>query len=92
MSSVDMQSDCWVDVFDADFFMGRRRRIKGPQKLRQLRAKSLIVGPKATVVVSIVRRNKKSVIKLNAKRVIPDVAKSIGSRGILREVVVESVE
>jgi hypothetical protein len=93
MPSNDLQSDCWVDVFDADFFMGRRRRIKGPQKLRQLRAKSLIVGPKAVVVVTIFRGNRKSVVRLNAKRVMPDVAKSIGgSGGILREVVVESVE
>jgi len=92
MPPADMQSECWVDVFDGDCFMGRRRRINGPQKLRQLRAKSLIVGPKATVVVTIFRGGKKSVIRLNAKRVVPDVAKSIGSTRILREVIVESVE
>ena len=89
----DLQSDCWVDVFDADFFMGRRRRIAGPQKLRQLRAKSLIVGPKATVVVTIFRGNRKSVVRLNPKRVMPDVAKAIGGHdGILREVILESIE
>ena len=93
MPTVDFQSDCWVDIFDADCFMGRRRRIIGPQKLRQLRAKSLIVGPKAAVVVTIFRGTRKSLVRLKAKRVVPDVAKSLGgSKGILREVTVESVE
>jgi hypothetical protein len=93
MPSVDLQSECWIDVFDSDFFMGRRRRINGPQKLRQLRAKSLIVGPKAAVVVTIIRRNRKSIVRLNAKRVMPDVVKSLsGSGGILREVVLESID
>jgi hypothetical protein len=93
MPSVDLQSDCWVDVFDADCFMGRRRRIAGPKKLRQLRAKSLIVGPKATLVLSIFRGNKKSVIRLSPKRVVPDLAKAIGAHdAILREVIVESIE
>ena len=93
MPLMDLQSDCWVDVFDSDCFMGRRRRIAGPKKLRQLRAKSLIVGPKAIVVLSILRGNKKSTIRLNPKRVVPDLAKSLGPHhGILREVIVESID
>jgi hypothetical protein len=93
MPLVDLQSDCWGDVFDSDCFMGRRRRIAGPKKLRQLRAKSLIVGPKATLVLSIFRGNKKSVVRLNPKRVVPDLAKAIGAHNsILREVILESIE
>ena len=84
-------SDCWVDVFESDYFMGRRRRLKGPQKLRKLQAKSLIVGPKATVVISVYHDNRPSIIKLNANRLVPDLNKSTGA-AILSDVVVESLE
>jgi hypothetical protein len=92
MPSTGSQSDCWLDVFDDDYFMGRRRRIKGPQKLKQVRAKSLIVGPKAKVVVSIYRDSKKFKLRLPARRLVPELAKAIGKRGVLREVVVESIK
>jgi hypothetical protein len=83
--------DCWVDVFEADYFMGRRHRLQGPQKLRQLHAKSLIVGPKATVTLFISRGKRNSAIKLKAGRVVPDLAKSL--RGaIFREITVEHEE
>ena len=91
--SMEHSGDCWVDIFDADYFMGRRRRLIGPKKLRQLRAKSLVVGPKAAVVLTVLRRNQKSVIRLKPRRVVPDLAKSIGGTGAkFREVIVESIE
>ena len=80
--------DCWVDIFEADYFMGRRRRLQGPQKLQQLQAKSLIVGPKATVVLGISKGKRKSIVRLNAKRVIPELAKLAGG-AIFREITVE---
>lgn len=84
-------ADCWVDLFDADYFMGRRHRLHGPQKLTRLHAKSIIVGPKAKVVLTIFRGKKKSVIRLNPSRVIPDLAKR--ARGAkLGEALVESVK
>jgi hypothetical protein len=70
--------DCWVDIFDADYFMGRRKRIQGPRKLTQLQAKSLIVGPEAVVVLSLGRAGRKKVVRLKARRVVPDLAKSLG--------------
>lgn len=83
--------DCWVDVFDADYFTGRRRRLHGPQKFRLLRAGSLIVGPEATVTLSVRRGKKESVITLKSRRVLPDLAKSL--RGtVFREISVESVK
>ena len=88
MQRSESSSDCWVDIFEADYFMGRRRRLQGPQKLRQLQAKSLIVGPKATVVLAISKGKKKSVVRLNAKRVIPELAKLAGG-AIFREITVE---
>jgi len=71
--------------------MGRRRRFHGPQKLRQLQAKSLIVGPKATVVLSVYRGRRKAVIRLKPKRTVPDLAKSLKGT-VFREIVVESIE
>jgi hypothetical protein len=75
--SIHASPDCWVDIFDADYFMGRRRRVNGPQKLPQLEAKSLIVGPKAVVVLSVGHGKRKSEIRLKSKRVVPDLAKSL---------------
>jgi hypothetical protein len=92
MLRTESQSDCWVDVFDADYFMGRRRRFHGPQKLRQLQAKSLIVGPKAAIVLSVLRGSRKSVVRLKAKRLVPDVAKSLGGNGTFKGVILEAVE
>jgi len=91
MPHEEPSSDCWVDVFESDYFMGRRRRLTGPQKLRKLQAKSLIVGPKATVVISVYHDNRPSIIKLNANRLVPDLNKSTGA-AILSDVVVESLE
>ena len=90
-SANDPFGDCWVDIFDADYFLGRMRRLHGPQKLRHLRAKSLIVGPKATVILTIFRGSIKSRIRLKARLLVPDVTKSIGG-AMFREVVVESME
>ena len=70
-SSGKSSGDCWVDIFEADYFMGRKRRLTGPQKLRQLKAKSLIVGPKAAVVLTVFRGNRKSVIRLKASAWCP---------------------
>ena len=91
-SSGKSSGDCWVDIFEADYFMGRRRRLTGPQKLRQLKAKSLIVGPKAAVVLTVFRGNRKSVIRLKAKRLVPNLAESVGMGATFREVIVESIK
>ena len=91
MQKTESSSDCWIDIFDADYFKGKRRRLHGPQKIRELKAKSLIVGPKAAVVMSISRGKTKSVIRLAAKRVVPDLAESLGG-AVFREVILESVE
>lgn len=36
------QCECWVDLFDADYFMGKMRRLTGPRRLSRWRAKSVI--------------------------------------------------
>ncbi|HEY1923485.1 MAG TPA: hypothetical protein VGG44_12105 [Tepidisphaeraceae bacterium] len=84
-------NDCWVDLFDADYFMGRRRRLQGPKKLRQLHARSLIVGPKASVVVTVYRGKRKSLVRLNPKKVVPDLAESLG-KAAFGQLVVEAVQ
>ena len=77
MQRTEFSRNCWVDIFEAHDFMGRMRRLFGPRKLRQLQAKSMIVGPRATVLLSVRRRGRESLVKLAGKRVIPDLAKSI---------------
>jgi len=91
MQRSESSSECWVDVFEGDYFKGHRRRLQGPQKIRQLQAKSLIVGPKATLVLSTYRGKKKSLVRLDAKRVVPELAK-LARGAVFREVIVESVE
>ncbi|MGD0390055.1 MAG: hypothetical protein ABSC42_13995 [Tepidisphaeraceae bacterium] len=77
MQRIESSCKCWVDVFEEGYFLGRMRRLFGPRKLRQLQAKSMIVGPRATVLLSVRRRGRESLVKLAGKRVIPDLAKSI---------------
>jgi hypothetical protein len=71
------QCQCWVDVFEADYFLGRMRRLVGPRKLRQLHAKSVIVGPYATVVLRVRRGGRDVFVTLPPRRVIPDLAASV---------------
>jgi hypothetical protein len=66
-----------VDIYEADHFQGRMRRLIGPQKLRRPCAKSIIVGPRATVLLSVRQQGLESVVKLKAKSVIPDLVKSV---------------
>ena len=68
---------CWVDVFEATNFMGRMRRLFGPQKMPRITAKSVIVGPEATILLSVRVRGKDRVVELAARRVIPDLASSV---------------
>jgi hypothetical protein len=75
-------SQCWVDVFDADCFMGNMRRLVGPQKLSQLNVKSLIVGPHAMVQLTIRRRGLDSLVTLRPKKVIPDLAAAVNGAKI----------
>jgi len=77
MQRIESSCNCWVDVFEEGYFLGRMRRLIGPRKMRQLHAKSMIVGPRATVLLSVRRRSRESLVTLAAKRVIPDLAKSI---------------
>jgi hypothetical protein len=92
MPDVHHSADCWVDIFDDDYFMERMRRLKGPQKLRQSGIKSLIVGPGAIAVLKVLRNNRESVVRLEPRRLVPDLAESIGKGAKFREVVVESIE
>ena len=77
MRRIGISRNCWVDIYEADHFQGRMRRLFGPQKLRRPHAKSIIVGPRATVLLSVRRQGLESVVKLKAKSVIPDLAKSV---------------
>ena len=77
------RTQCWVDIFESDYFMGRMHRLFGPKDLRQLRAKSVIVGPGSTLELAVRRRGKNSVVTLQAKKVVPDLAKSIDGGSVL---------
>jgi hypothetical protein len=91
MQRSESSRHCWVDVFEEGYFLGPMRRLFGPRKLRQLHAKSMIVGPRATVLLSVRCRGRESVVKLAAKRVIPDLAKSIHGATI-RQATVERAD
>ncbi len=84
-------AECWVDVFESDYFMGRRRRLQGPQKLRKLAARSMIVGPKAAAVLSVERGKKHSTVRLSPRRVVPDLQKYARATNI-GALTVEAVE
>jgi hypothetical protein len=71
------QDQCWVDVFEADYFMGRMRRLVGPRKLRQLIAKSVIVGPQAMVVLTVRRGGRDCQVTLKPRKVVPDLAATV---------------
>jgi hypothetical protein len=87
MRRIDGANNCWVDLYESNYFSGRLRRLSGPQKLRRLHAKSLIVGPSTTVQLSIRRRGKESVVMLDPKRVIPELLKSVQGATIRAAVV-----
>jgi hypothetical protein len=87
MRRIAAANSCWIDLFDANYFSGKLRRLSGPRKLKQLKGKSLIVGPDATVMLSIRREGKDSTIQLDPKRVIPDLGKSFQGSTIRAAVV-----
>ncbi|MGA2442191.1 MAG: hypothetical protein ABSH08_14655, partial [Tepidisphaeraceae bacterium] len=64
MQRIEASRNCWVDVFEEGYFLGRMRRLLGPRKLRRLDAKSMIVGPRATVLLSVRRRGRESLVTL----------------------------
>jgi len=68
---------CWVDIFDSAYFMGRMHRLFGPQRMRKINAKSVIVGPEAKILLSVRRGGKDHVVELAARRVVPNLAASI---------------
>jgi hypothetical protein len=82
------QDQCWIDLFDADCFMGRMRRLVGPRKLRQLNAKSVIVGPEAMVVLTVRRGGKDHQVTLKPRKVIPDLAVAVRNAKIRSATVV----
>jgi hypothetical protein len=57
--------------------MGRMRRIFGPAELKRPKGKSVIVGPKAHVRLEFRRGGKPVVVKLDANRLIPDLAAKV---------------
>lgn len=73
---------CWVDVFESDYFEGRMHRLFGPLDLGELRAGSVIVGPKSALELSIRKGGKDSVVTLSAKKLVPDLAKSIAGAAV----------
>jgi len=73
----DFSTNCWVDLYESDYFSGRLRRVNGPKKVRQWKAKSLVVGPRTALMLSIRRRGKESMVKLDPKCVVPDLAESL---------------
>jgi hypothetical protein len=85
------ECQCWVDVFDAAYFMGRMRRLFGPQKMPRSNVKSVIVGPEATILLSVRSRGKDRVVELAARRVIPDLAASIKGATIRNASVVRRI-
>ncbi|HEX4053886.1 MAG TPA: hypothetical protein VHX86_06445 [Tepidisphaeraceae bacterium] len=76
------QCQCWVDIFEAGCFMGRMRRLVGPRKLRDLRGKSVIVGPRATVLLNVRREGRDTIVKLPPKRAVPDLSAAVGGAKI----------
>jgi hypothetical protein len=89
MSQTNGSLACWIDLYHSNYFRGKLRRLAGPRKMRQLQAKSLIVGPHTAVKVSVRRGATESVITLDPKCVIPDVAKSLPGK-IIRTAIVHS--
>jgi hypothetical protein len=79
---------CWVDVYAADYFRGKMRRLFGPQKLRQLSAKSVIVGPHAMVVLTVRRAGKDVLVKLPPRKAIPSLASTVRGAKIRNAAVV----
>ena len=84
------QCQCWVDIFEAGCFMGRMRRLVGPRKLRDLRGKSVIVGPRATVLLNVRREGRDTIVKLPKRRnrAVPDVSRPRSAAGKIRSVTV----
>jgi hypothetical protein len=82
------EPDCWIDLFDADYLMGKMRRVAGPRKLRQLSAKSLIVGPRAIVVLTVRRGNRDHVVKLQPRKVVPKLTDAVRGAKIIAMAVV----
>jgi hypothetical protein len=76
-------TQCWVDIFESDYFMGRMHRLFGPKDLPQLRAKSVIVGPGSTLELAVRRDGKDRMVTIKAKKVVPDLVKSIEGGSVL---------
>ena len=85
-TSVYARNDgCWVDLFDDTQFKGKSIRIKGPIKLANLlkiqganwdkRIESIVVGPKATLIVF---ENKNFKLTLSEMANHPVLMKSLG--------------
>lgn len=86
------QIQCWVDVFNASHFGGQIRRLRGPQTLRHVPVKSLIVGPKATVSLTISKPNAMPVvIRFRSRQLVPELAKSLKGATV-RHIAVEALQ
>jgi hypothetical protein len=90
VAQIASSSTCWIDLYESDCFRGKFRRLAGPRKLRQMQAKSIIVGPHAAVRLSIRRGGTESVVTLDPKCVIPDLAKSVPGKIVRTAVLVRS--
>ncbi len=84
------QPECWVDIFEADHFMGRMRRLVGPQKLRQLHGRSVIVGPRAKLLLTVRRGGRDVVVTLAPKRLVPSLPATLRGADIRRAAVAHS--
>jgi hypothetical protein len=72
---------CWVDVYETAHFKGKLRRLFGPVRIKDLGG-SVIVGPEALVEVQGQRGKRPFMMKLEANRVVPDVAKVVRGAAI----------
>jgi hypothetical protein len=85
MQRTDQSSakDCWVDVFESTFFMGRMKRVFGPVRLKQVTAASIIVGPKAHLELQVKKNGKPVNLSFEPKKLVPDVAASLSGAQLL---------
>lgn len=84
------QRQCWIDIFEGDQFMGKMRRIFGPAELKKPKARSVIVGPKAHVLLEVRRGAKPTVLRLDANRLIPSLAATVRGARIAKVTVMAS--
>lgn len=67
-----IMGDVWVDIYTKDMFGGRGRRLGPGKRVPVSKRGSIVVGPKATVVLT--DRRGMEIMKLPPKKLVPDVS------------------